>query len=59
MRTKTYGFDNIFGPETEQLQVYEETVAPCVDEVLDGCVIDSGISFKWLVVGVDRSFIVL
>lgn len=34
--TKTYAFDHVFGPEADQGLVYNEAVAPLLDEVLMG-----------------------
>jgi kinesin family protein 11 len=34
--TRTYSFDTVFGPEADQAAVYQEVVAPMLDEVLQG-----------------------
>jgi len=34
--TKTYNFEHVFGPESEQMDVYKAVVKPVVDEVLSG-----------------------
>jgi kinesin family member 11 len=35
-QTRTYPFDIVFGPEADQSLVYQEVVAPMLDEVLQG-----------------------
>jgi kinesin family protein 11 len=34
--TRTYSFDTVFGPEADQATVYQEVVAPMLEEVLQG-----------------------
>ena len=34
--TKTFTFDSVFGPDTSQAEVYNETARPIVDAVLEG-----------------------
>eukprot|EP00041_Stephanoeca_diplocostata_P036746 m.1352773 g.1352773 ORF g.1352773 m.1352773 type:complete len:1030 (+) comp24927_c0_seq6:103-3192(+) len=33
---RTYNYDNVFGSEASQLEVYDAVVAPCLEEVLQG-----------------------
>jgi kinesin family member 11 len=33
MSNKTYTFDRVFGPEADQQMVYDDVVAPFLDEV--------------------------
>lgn len=33
---KTYYFDNVFGPESSQMELYVDTVRPIVEKVLEG-----------------------
>eukprot|EP00040_Diaphanoeca_grandis_P037293 m.242177 g.242177 ORF g.242177 m.242177 type:complete len:1048 (-) comp33791_c2_seq1:202-3345(-) len=34
--SRTYTYDNVFTPESTQLEVYDSVVAPCLEEVLQG-----------------------
>lgn len=34
--TKSYTFDNVFGPDSDQEMVFESVAAPIIDEVLEG-----------------------
>lgn len=34
--TRTYSFDTVFGPDADQASVYQEVVAPMLQEVLQG-----------------------
>jgi kinesin family protein 11 len=34
--TRTYPFDNVFGPEADQTAIYNDVVSPMLDEVLQG-----------------------
>ena len=34
--TKTFTFDQVFGPDTKQIDVYRSVVVPILDEVLMG-----------------------
>lgn len=34
--TKTYAFDKVFGPEADQLMLFENSVAPMLEQVLNG-----------------------
>ncbi|KAJ3060752.1 kinesin motor protein cin8, partial [Podochytrium sp. JEL0797] len=36
LQSKTYSFDKVFGPDADQAMVYDEVVAPILDEVLMG-----------------------
>ena len=36
MVTKTFTYDLVFGPKSEQIEVYSSVVAPLLDEVLMG-----------------------
>ena len=33
---RTFVFDSVFGPESQQLDIYNETARPIVDSVLEG-----------------------
>ena len=34
--TKTYNYDHVFGPDSEQMDIYKAVVKPVVEEVLSG-----------------------
>ena len=35
-QARTFVFDSVFGPESQQLDIYNETARPIVDSVLEG-----------------------
>lgn len=36
LSNKTYSFDRVFGPEADQTMIYDDVVAPMLDEMLEG-----------------------
>ena len=35
-QTRTFYFDSVFGPDSQQMEIYNETARPIVDFVLEG-----------------------
>ncbi|KAL0245124.1 hypothetical protein GEMRC1_009204 [Eukaryota sp. GEM-RC1] len=52
-KTKTFTFDNVYGSETEQRRVYDETALPLVDSVLGGY---NGTIFAYGQTGTGKTF---
>lgn len=51
LNNKTYSFDRVFGPEADQTMIYDDVVAPMLEEVRN-FLLSEGLGWK-LILGID------
>lgn len=48
LSNKTYTFDRVFGPEANQSMIYDDVVAPMLDEVRSELILGWGVCGNWM-----------